>query len=54
MLVVTHAMEFARRVATEIHVMSNGVIVESGPPAQVFGSPQHAETRELLSGERGA
>jgi polar amino acid transport system ATP-binding protein len=56
MLVVTHAMEFARRVANEVHVMSGGVIVESGPPAQVFGSPQHAETRELLQqdGERGA
>lgn len=51
MLVVTHAMEFARRVATEVHVMSGGVIVESGPPAQVFESPQHAETRELLQQE---
>jgi polar amino acid transport system ATP-binding protein len=51
MLVVTHAMEFARRVATDVHVMSGGVIVESGPPAQVFGAPQHAETRELLQDE---
>ncbi|MBI3865598.1 MAG: amino acid ABC transporter ATP-binding protein [Planctomycetia bacterium] len=51
MLVVTHAMEFARRVATEVHVMSSGVIVESGPPGQVFEAPQHAETRELLQQE---
>jgi polar amino acid transport system ATP-binding protein len=51
MLVVTHAMTFARRVANEVHVIANGVIVESGPPAQVFEAPQHAETRELLQEE---
>ncbi len=51
MLVVTHAMSFARRVANEVHVIANGVIVESGPPAQVFEAPQHAETKELLREE---
>jgi polar amino acid transport system ATP-binding protein len=51
MLVVTHAMEFARRVANDVHVMAEGVIVESGPPAQVFGAPQRAETKELLQQE---
>jgi polar amino acid transport system ATP-binding protein len=51
MLVVTHAMEFARRVANDVHVMAEGIIVESGPPAQVFGSPQRAETKELLQQE---
>ncbi len=51
MLVVTHAMTFARRVANEVHVIANGVIVESGPPAQVFEAPQHEETRELLKEE---
>jgi ABC-type polar amino acid transport system ATPase subunit len=49
MLVVTHAMSFARRVATNVHVMIDGVIVESGPPAQVFDSPTHPATRELLT-----
>ncbi|HLJ09575.1 MAG TPA: amino acid ABC transporter ATP-binding protein [Planctomycetaceae bacterium] len=52
MLVVTHAMEFARRVAHQVHVIADGVIVESGPPAQIFESPQHSETRELLQQER--
>jgi polar amino acid transport system ATP-binding protein len=52
MLVVTHAMEFARRVANDVHVMSDGIVIESGPPAQVFGAPQHAETKELLQQER--
>jgi ABC-type polar amino acid transport system ATPase subunit len=51
MLVVTHAMQFARRVANEVHVIANGVIVESGPPAQIFEAPQHAETKELLQQE---
>jgi ABC-type polar amino acid transport system ATPase subunit len=51
MLVVTHAMRFARRVASDVHVISGGVIVESGPPEQIFEAPQHAETRELLQHE---
>jgi ABC-type polar amino acid transport system ATPase subunit len=49
MLVVTHAMAFAKRVATEVHVMCDGLVVESGPPAQVFESPRNPATRELLS-----
>ena len=54
MLVVTHAMEFARRVANDVHVMAEGVIVESGPPSQVFGAPQRDETKELLQQEHTA
>jgi ABC-type polar amino acid transport system ATPase subunit len=49
MLVVTHAMGFAKRVATEVHVMCDGRIVESGRPEQVFNSPGNPATRELLS-----
>ena len=49
MLVVTHAMAFARRVETEVHVMIDGVIVKSGTPAQIFDAPTHPATRELLS-----
>ncbi len=49
MLVVTHAMTFARRVATSVHVMIDGTIVESGSPEQVFDSPTHSATRELLT-----
>jgi len=48
MLVVTHAMGFARRVANDVHVMAGGVIVENGPPQQVFESPQQPATKELL------
>ena len=49
MVVVTHEMGFARDVADRVVVMDNGVIVESGPPARVFGKPEHARTKAFLS-----
>jgi polar amino acid transport system ATP-binding protein len=49
MLVVTHAMHFARRVAHTVHVFGGGRIIESGPPAQIFDEPGHEATRTLLS-----
>jgi ABC-type polar amino acid transport system ATPase subunit len=49
MVVVTHAMTFARDVAHTVHVMHGGRIVESGPPAQVFANPQQEPTREFLA-----
>ncbi len=48
MLVVTHEMGFARNVADEIIFMENGVIVESGPPKQMFSNPKKARTKEFL------
>jgi ABC-type polar amino acid transport system ATPase subunit len=53
MLVVTHAMSFARRVATTVHVMSEGVVAESGPPDQVFNAPRTEVTREFLKETAG-
>jgi ABC-type polar amino acid transport system ATPase subunit len=49
MVVVTHAMRFARQVASTIHVMHGGQIVESGLPAQVFQEPQQEVTRAFLT-----
>jgi polar amino acid transport system ATP-binding protein len=49
MIIVTHAMSFARRVAHTVHVIDGGLVVESGPPAQVFDEPRHEATRKLLS-----
>src|SRR5438132_4789909 len=40
MIVVTHAMRFARQVAHTVHVMDAGRVAESGPPAQVFAAPR--------------
>jgi ABC-type polar amino acid transport system ATPase subunit len=48
MIVVTHLMGFARNVATAVHVFAGGYDVESGPPGEVFGNPQHPTTRAFL------
>jgi len=48
MLVVTHEMGFARTVADEIIFMEKGVIVEQGPPDQLFQCPKHPRTAEFL------
>ena len=49
MVVVTHEMGFAREVADELVFMDGGVIVESGPPREVLGNPQHDRTKAFLS-----
>ena len=49
MIVVTHAMSFARTVAHQVHILHAGTIVESGPPQQIFDDPQTEITRSFLS-----
>ncbi|RLT22000.1 MAG: amino acid ABC transporter ATP-binding protein [Planctomycetota bacterium] len=49
MIVVTHAMSFARTVAHQVHILHAGRIAESGPPEQIFEAPQEAITQEFLS-----
>ena len=49
MVVVTHAMSFARRVAHTVHVMHEGRVAESGPPEQIFGQPHQETTRAFLA-----
>jgi polar amino acid transport system ATP-binding protein len=48
MIVVTHEIGFAREVADSVVFMDAGVVVESGPPAQVLGAPKHERTRAFL------
>jgi len=48
MMVVTHSMTFAREVSDHVHVFAGGFDVEHGPPAQVFGDPQHPTTQSFL------
>ncbi|MDQ1010560.1 polar amino acid transport system ATP-binding protein [Streptomyces sp. V4I23] len=48
MIVVTHEMGFAREVGDSLVFMDDGVVVESGDPADVLGSPRHARTRAFL------
>jgi polar amino acid transport system ATP-binding protein len=49
MLVVSHEMKFARDAADRVVFMDGGVIVEQGPPEQIFGAPNHERTRTFLS-----
>jgi polar amino acid transport system ATP-binding protein len=49
MIVVTHEMTFARRVADWVVVFERGAVIEQGPPAQIFDAPQVPRTREFLS-----
>ena len=48
MVVVTHEIGFAREVADEVVFMDGGVVVESGPPAQVIEQPEHERTRGFI------
>jgi polar amino acid transport system ATP-binding protein len=49
LLMVTHEMAFARKVADRVVFMHQGRIHESGPPAALFGAPKTAELRQFLS-----
>jgi polar amino acid transport system ATP-binding protein len=49
MVVVSHEMGFARNAAHEVVFMDQGVIVEQGPPATLFSTPQHDRTKLFLS-----
>jgi polar amino acid transport system ATP-binding protein len=48
MLVVTHEMRFAREAADRVVFFDGGVIVEEGPPADIFAAPRHERTRRFL------
>ncbi len=48
MVVVSHEMGFARAAADRVVFMADGQVVEQGPPAAVFGNPQHERTRAFI------
>ena len=49
MLVVTHEMNFARRVASRVIFMDGGSIVEENTPDAFFSSPQTQRARDFLN-----
>ncbi len=49
MIVVTHAMGFARNVSHTVHVMHGGRVAESGPSQQIFDDPAEEVTRSFLA-----
>ena len=48
MVLATHEMGFARDVAHRVCFLHEGRLLESGTPAEVFGSPQHERTKQFL------
>lgn len=49
MVIVTHEMKFAAEVADRILFMDKGLIIEQGPPKELFGNPKHPRLKEFLS-----
>ena len=49
MVCITHEMGFARAVANRMVFFDEGVIVEEGPPKQIFEAPEHRRTQRFLS-----
>ena len=49
MIIATHEMSFAREVSTKVCFLDAGVILEEGPPSQLFGDPKEERTRAFLS-----
>jgi len=51
MLVVTHEMAFARDVSNRVIFFDEGVIVEDGPPQEVFTQPKSSQFKQFISKE---
>jgi polar amino acid transport system ATP-binding protein len=49
MLIATHEMAFARDIADRVCFLDEGVILEEGPPDQIFSSPREARTQQFLA-----
>ncbi|MSO77111.1 MAG: ABC transporter ATP-binding protein [Alphaproteobacteria bacterium] len=51
LLLITHDLGIVRRMAGRVSVMTEGLIVEQGPTAEIFERPSHPYTRRLLAAE---
>ncbi len=48
MIIATHEMGFARDIASRVCFLDAGVILEQGPPEQIFTAPREERTRQFL------
>jgi len=53
MVIVTHEMQFARDVSDIVLFMDGGVVIESGPPGQIFDNPRVTRTKQFLERYNG-
>jgi polar amino acid transport system ATP-binding protein len=49
MVIATHEMGFARDIAGRVCFLEGGVILEQGPPEQIFTAPRHERTQQFLT-----
>lgn len=48
MMLATHQMGFARQIADNVVFLDDGIVLEQGPPDQLFGNPQNERTKHFL------
>jgi glutamate transport system ATP-binding protein len=48
MLIATHEMTFARDIANRVCFLDDGVLLEEGPPEEIFSSPRNPRTQQFL------
>jgi polar amino acid transport system ATP-binding protein len=48
MVIATHEMGFAREIADQVCFLDQGVILEQGPPSEIFAAPKEPRTRQFL------
>jgi polar amino acid transport system ATP-binding protein len=49
MVIVTHEMGFAQKVASRVLFIDEGIIQEEGTPQEIFENPQNERTQDFLS-----
>ena len=47
-VIVTHEMNFAKKVASRVMFIDHGIVIEEGTPIELFDHPQHQRTQEFL------
>ena len=48
MILATHEMSFARDIANRVCFLDDGLILEEGPPEQIFSAPREPRTQRFL------
>jgi len=48
MMIATHEMAFAREIANRVCFLDAGVLLEEGPPAEIFSAPKNPRTQQFL------